>query len=90
MRVDNNQKQIVEALRKCGASVKITAQVPNFVDLVVGYRGKNLLIEIKTEKGKLRQSQSDFINKWQGKIIVLRTIQETINLINNWSALWKE
>lgn len=82
MRVDSNQKEIVSALRKCGASVMITSQVPNFVDLVIGYRGKNILAEVKTKKGKLSVTQKKFISTWQGEVVILRSIDDVINLIN--------
>lgn len=50
-RVDANQREIVEALRKAGAFVQVTSSVgKGFPDLVVGFRGKWLLLECKDGK----------------------------------------
>jgi hypothetical protein len=46
--VDRNQAEIVRALRRVGASVEDTHAVGRgFVDLVVGFRGANYLLEVK-------------------------------------------
>lgn len=46
-KTDNNQSEIVKALRQCGAFVLITSQLKNAFDILVGYRGKLFIIEIK-------------------------------------------
>jgi len=46
-KVDSNQPEIVKALRKIGATVLITSQLKNAFDILVGYRGKLFIIEIK-------------------------------------------
>lgn len=46
-RVDANQPQIVEALRKVGATVLITSQLKNAFDILVGYKGNLFIMEIK-------------------------------------------
>jgi Holliday junction resolvase len=46
--VDANQSELVDALRKFGATVTPThATGAGFPDLVVGYQGVNYLLEIK-------------------------------------------
>lgn len=45
--VDRNQPEIVLALRKLGATVLIVAQLKNAFDLLVGYKGKLHIMEIK-------------------------------------------
>ena len=69
-RVDANQPEIVDALRKAGASVWIIG-LP--VDLLVGFRGKTMLMEVKTMTGKRApkaakhtQLQKDFMLDWGG------------------------
>ncbi len=69
-RVDANQAEIVAALRKAGASVWIIG-LP--VDLLVGFRGQSLLMEVKTVTGKRdpkpskhTQLQKDFMLDWRG------------------------
>jgi len=84
MRSDNNQQEIVKALRAIGVSVAITNQVGcGFPDLVCGYRGKNYLIEIKNKEtyGKLNTEQLIFRDKWNGKIAVVTSVDEAYEII---------
>ena len=63
-RVDANQEQIVSALRAAGAFVWIIG-LP--VDLLVGYKNRTILVEIKsTSKSKFTALQKDFFNNWCG------------------------
>ena len=63
-RVDSNQAAIVDALRKAGAYVWIIG-LP--VDLLVGYRNRTILVEIKSSsKGRLTALQRDFFENWCG------------------------
>jgi hypothetical protein len=63
-RVDANQTQIVSALRAAGAYVWIIG-LP--VDLLVGYKNRTVLVEIKSSsKGKLTKLQKDFFENWCG------------------------
>jgi hypothetical protein len=62
--VDSNQKAIVDALRKAGAYVWIIG-LP--VDLLVGYRNRTILVEIKSSsKSRLTSLQQDFFENWCG------------------------
>ena len=59
-KTDGNQSPIVHALREAGASVAITsAQGDGFVDLVVGFEGRNYLAEVK-------EPQSPFVKGGEG------------------------
>jgi hypothetical protein len=63
-RVDENQAAIVQALREAGAYVWIIG-LP--VDLLVGYKDRTLLMEVKTtSKKRLTGLQADFFEKWTG------------------------
>ena len=53
-RVDSNQKEIVTALRNCGAVVFHVHTIKNLCDILVAYNGKLIAIEIKD--GTLNQS----------------------------------
>lgn len=46
-RVDANQKEIVKGLRGMGAAVLVTSQLKNAFDILVGFRGKLYIMEIK-------------------------------------------
>jgi hypothetical protein len=63
-RVDENQAAIVLALRNAGAYVWIIG-LP--VDLLVGYKDRTLLMEVKTtSKKRLTGLQATFFEKWTG------------------------
>jgi len=63
-RVDENQKEIVQALRDAGAYVWVIG-LP--VDLLVGYQNHTFLMEIKTDsKKRLTTLQADFFQNWKG------------------------
>jgi len=63
-RVDANQAQIVSVLRAAGANVWILG-LP--VDLLVGYKGHTVLMEVKDgPKKRLTALQEAFFAKWEG------------------------
>ena len=66
-RVDENQVEIVSALRAAGAYVWIIS-LP--VDLLVGYRGHTFLVEIKDgPRKRLTALQDDFFKNWPGSTL---------------------
>lgn len=84
-KTDDNASPIVEALRKVGAVVWFiegahgSAGVP---DLLVGYKGRTYLLEVKMEKGQLSEAQKRFIETWAGaKSAVVRNVQEALEAI---------
>jgi Holliday junction resolvase len=89
-RVDDNHKDIVDALRKIGAKVKSTAAVGSgFPDLVVGYKGDLYLLEIKDgskspSKRVLTKDEEAFMLEWSGisHIGVVSSIEEAISFLN--------
>lgn len=83
-KVDSNQREIVEALRAMGASVYLTHQVGSgFPDIVVGYRGMTILLEIKSEKGKMKPDEVEFFQKWKGCAFVVYSAEEAIMVVQN-------
>ena len=78
-KVDANQGAIVAALRKIGAKVRSTAGVGNdFPDLCVGYRGRNVLLEVKLPRHEPTQGQRVFLNSWPGEAHVVHSEEEAI------------
>ena len=82
-RKDKNHNAIVVTLQKLGASVMdISTLGHGRPDIVIGFKGKNYLAEIKDEKGKLNDDQVLFSKFWLGsKIEVLRTSQDCVKLL---------
>lgn len=66
-RVDANQPAVVKALRAIGASILYTHQLKNCFDILVGYRGRTFLMEIKaSEKEQLTPGEAEFRRTWCG------------------------
>ena len=84
-RVDVNQKEIVKALRDCGASVVDLSKVGHGVpDLLVGYSGLTVLVEVKSsEKAKFTDDQLEFMKRWYGGALVrINDVEGAIRLVN--------
>lgn len=84
---DANARDIVAALRAAGCSVEWIAsageRVPGVPDLLVGKRGRAMLIEVKSPKGKLSEAQEKWMAAWRGcPIAVVRTAQEAITAMS--------
>ncbi len=81
-RRDANQKEISRNLRLIGATVKDLGDVgEDFPDILVGYRGRNYLFEIKTLEGKLSKGQQEFQEIWNGQVATIRTTQEAFDIL---------
>lgn len=83
-KVDRNQSEIVEALKAGGCDVMFLGKP---VDLLIGVRGKNLLLEVKVPKGKgepggkLTPEQEEFFANWRGQKAVVRTAEEALQVV---------
>jgi hypothetical protein len=84
---DANSAAIQAALEAVGASVVSLAALGGGVpDLLVSriLEGGTVgywLIEVKVEKGKLRDSQRVFARRWPGTVFVCRTPDEAVDLV---------
>lgn len=79
-RTDNNQHELVEALKKIGARCYYIKEP---VDLVVGFRGRTILLEVKGDGKRLTKAQEEFIETWPGEIHIAHDIDEAINAVVN-------
>lgn len=81
-RVDSNQKTIVKNLLGIGASVQPLNRVKDGCpDILVGFRGENYLLEIKTDKGSLTDDEEEFFRRWRGQRAVVRSFEEACRVI---------
>ena len=88
-RIDANQDQIVTALRAMGATVRIVTQGNGLPDLLVGFRGVTILMEVKDGKKvpsarKLTPAEQKFFDEWRGGIVaIVNSVDEAIDLLKN-------
>ena len=79
-RRDKNEAEIIEALRWQGASVQ-SLSAKGVPDLLVGYLGKNYLIEVKSKGKGLNANQREWHNNWDGEIHVVSTAEEALAVL---------
>ncbi len=87
-RVDRNQPEIVKALRKMGATVVSLARIgEGCPDLLVGWRGRTILIEVKDgqaipSKRLLTDDELKFQGGWTGgPIINVGSVEEALTVL---------
>lgn len=86
-RVDANQEQIVSALRACGATVRVVTQGDGIPDLLVGYRGYTILMEVKDGRKppsarKLTEEEEKFFTNWTGGMLaIVNSVDEALELL---------
>ena len=78
-RRDANEAPIVQVLRKCGVLVQ-PLSLPGMPDLLIAYRGKLHLLEVKNTHGKLNPAQRKVaLQGWP--ITTVYSIAEALALI---------
>ena len=88
-RVDENQGLIVKALRACGATVRIITQGDGIPDLLVGYRGHTILMEVKDgnkppSARQLTAAEQLFFNQWTGgKLFIVNSVEEALDVLKD-------
>lgn len=86
-RIDSNQPEIVQALRRVGASVAPTHMVgQGYPDLTVGFRGENFLLEVKDgakakSKRQLTDDEREWHLTWQGDVRIVESVQDALKAI---------
>lgn len=74
---DIAEPEVVRTLKNCGFSVE---RIDTPVDLIVGFRRKTFLVEVKTGKRKHNANQVAFLEEWRGsQVVTLRDAQEAMD-----------
>lgn len=87
-RTDGNHAEIVAALKQIGASVLDIHDIGGGApDLLIGYRGMNLLLEVKDgdkppSHRKLTPDERDFFDEWRGLIYVVYNPVDAVTLVD--------
>lgn len=91
-KVDGNQAEIVECLRaipECSVLI-LSAIGKGCPDILIGYRGANLLVELKNpetlrgEKPETIKRQQEFRDGWRGAVIRATSLKEIITAMTGW------
>jgi Holliday junction resolvase len=87
LRVDVNQKEIIAFFRERNCSVvDLHAVGKGCPDLLVAISNQNILVEVKTEKGKLTPAQIKFHETWNAPIEIIRNKKEAQNLLEKYNV----
>lgn len=86
-KIDENQNEIVAALRKVGASVQILSSVgKGCPDIICGIAGVNYFLEIKDgnkplSAQKLTPDQFEWHGGWKGQVVVVNSVIQALRAI---------
>lgn len=87
-KVDSNQAELVKQIRKIpGVSVlHIHVVGKGAPDVIIGYKGKNFLAEIKDpgkfkSQRKLTEDEEKFRNSWCGQVQTVETFDDVIRIL---------
>jgi hypothetical protein len=87
-RIDANQGAIVAALRAAGASVAITSGAGGGLpDLLVGWRGETLLMELKNpdvpkRDKQLTPAEAYFVEHWRGRpVVIVESVEDALKAL---------
>ena len=89
-KVDANQADIVRALRAIGADVQLLSDVGGGVpDLLLGYRGVNILLEVKDgrkppSERQLTPDQVIWHRDWRGQKAVVESVGEALEAVRQY------
>lgn len=78
-RRDLNEFEIVNYLKASGLSVE---RLNTPLDLLVGYKKRNYLIEIKMPKKTLNAKQVEFTESWKGQFIIINSIEQAQRFVD--------
>jgi hypothetical protein len=85
-RRDDNEKEIIAAMREAGAYVKAINDEGLF-DLLVSYRGETMLIEVKDgakppSARRLTEAEQKFHDEWPGSnLYIINSVEEALSLL---------
>lgn len=88
-RVDDNQKKIVEQIRRLGYSVQHLHQLgKGCPDLLVGAKNHNYLFELKDpakppSQRRLTNDEHKWHTQWNGAVYVVETIDDILRILDN-------
>ena len=86
-RTDANAREIDKALVKLGATIaKTDSAGSGFPDRVIGFRGKNFLLECKDgekvpSKRQLNEAQKKWHSAWAGQVAVVKSPDEAVRIV---------
>lgn len=81
-KTDTNHREIINALRGVGATVTdLSAVGGGCPDILVGYHGRNYLLELKFDRVRMTERQLQWHGAWRGAVAIVLTVDEALTVI---------
>jgi hypothetical protein len=88
---DDNHNEIETEFKRLGCGVKDVHDLPNFVDIIICYKGQTVMVEIKDgakppSARKLTSGEKRFSDEWiakGGKWACIETIEQANELVKS-------
>jgi hypothetical protein len=83
-RPDDNHNDIVRTIKQIPGLDVIDLRdigIKGVPDILIGYRGKNYLVEIKTNTGRMSPEQAEHHHNWPGQTSVAWSIEAVLRII---------
>jgi hypothetical protein len=81
---DANERAIIDALVAMGAVVQ-QLSAKGVPDLLVSWKGYNLLMEVKMPKAKLTEDEKEWHSKWNGQVDVVYSIDDALIVLEDYT-----
>jgi hypothetical protein len=87
--VDANQPDVVKALRKIGAEVTHMHQLGGGIsDLLVSFRQRWYVMEVKSDDGELNADQKVWIGKQRAPVYTVRSAEQAVEFLTRETPDW--
>ena len=84
-KIDGNQTEIIEALRAAGFYVFDCSRMGRgFPDLLVNSYARVVLMEIKTQEGRLTPAEQKFHAEYKGELYIVRSVEDALIAMGKW------
>jgi Na+-translocating ferredoxin:NAD+ oxidoreductase RnfG subunit len=77
---DGNEKIIIAVLRQAGATVQ-QMSIKGAPDLLVGFKGRNYLMEVKQGNNPLTMDECTWHDGWRGQVAIIYSVDDALRLI---------
>ena len=84
-KTDGNQTEIIEALRAAGYYVFDCSRMGRgFPDLLVNSYARVVLMEVKTDGGRLTPAEAKFHAEYKGELYIVRSVEDALIAMGKW------
>ena len=84
-KTDGNQTDIMQALRAAGFYVFDCSRMGRgFPDLLINSYARVVLMEVKTQEGRLTPAEAKFHAEYKGELYIVRSVEDALIAMGKW------